>query len=211
MIEDRSDNIVLRAEALTRRFGFRSVFERLDFECASGGILCIAGPNGSGKSTLLRIIAGLLAPTSGKVQYIRQEDELDEAARRSTTRLVSPEANLYDELSGIENLRFFSKVSGAKCSDDDLESILDRVGLSGRGTDLYGAYSSGMKQRLKYAAALLSNPLVLLLDEPTANLDERGKEVVFDIMKEQRKRGLLIFATNEDNELKFGDRVVKLG
>lgn len=211
MIEDTNEKIVLKATALTRRFGFRRVFDRLDFECSTGDALCIAGPNGSGKSTLLRIISGLLAPTSGKVQLTREGMELDETAKRSATRLVSPEANLYDELSGIENLRFFCKVSGGEFPREGSEAVLDRVGLAGRGNDLYGAYSSGMKQRLKYAAALLSSPPVLLLDEPTANLDERGKEMVYSVMAEQRRHGLLIFATNEEDELKFGDKFVKLG
>jgi len=211
MIEDRVDKIILSAERLTRRFGYRKVFDGLQFECSTGESLCIAGPNGSGKSTLLRIIAGLLAPTSGKVGLLVHGEPADEALRRSLTRLVSPEANLYDELSGFENLGFLCSVSGRRCDRAEMGEVLDRVGLGGRGKDLFGAYSSGMKQRLKYAASLLSSPPVLLLDEPTANLDEVGKEMAYGVMAEQQKHGLLIFATNEEDELRFGGKFVKLG
>lgn len=205
------DKVTLTAEGLTRRFGYRKVFDRLRFECSTGESLCITGANGSGKSTLLRIIAGLLAPTSGKIKLTVKDKPADDALRRSLMRLVSPEANLYDELSGFENLRFFSNVSGRHCSRNEMEAVLDRVGLGGRGRDLFGAYSSGMKQRLKYAASLLSSPPVLLLDEPTANLDEVGKKMVYEVMAEQQKHGLLIFATNEEDELKLGGKFVKLG
>lgn len=211
MIEDRLDKITLSAEGLTRRFGYRRVFDGLQFECSAGESLCIAGPNGSGKSTLLRIIAGLLAPTSGEVRLLVQGKPADEAVRRSLTRLVSPEANLYDELSGFENLGFLCSVSGRSCTRSEMGEVLDRVGLRDRGKDLFGAYSSGMKQRLKYAASLLSSPPVLLLDEPTANLDEVGKEMVYGVMLEQLKNGLLIFATNEEDELRFGGKFVQLG
>jgi heme exporter protein A len=210
MTNDYANRLLLRVAKLTRRFGSRTVFSGLDFECGPGDSVCLAGPNGSGKSTLLRIIAGLLAPTSGSVMISIGGREVNRAARRRYLGLVSPESNLYDELTGLENLLFLSRVSGRLTSRERIEATLNSVGLAGRGDDVFGEYSSGMKQRLKLASVLLSGPLLLLLDEPTSNLDDAGKELVYSIMQEQRGRGILVYATNERNEERLGDRTVRL-
>lgn len=89
--------------------------------------------------------------------------------------------------------------------------MLEQVGLGGRGGDLLAAYSSGMGQRLRYAYALLHQPPALLLDEPTVTLDERGAEVVERIVQAQRERGILVIATNDPRELRYGDYVLRLG
>jgi heme exporter protein A len=89
--------------------------------------------------------------------------------------------------------------------------MLERVGLAGRGGDPVSEYSSGMRQRLKYAQALLHRPPLLFLDEPTANLDEAGSSIVADIIAEQKMRGVLVLATNEPEEVAFGDEVLHLG
>jgi heme exporter protein A len=211
MTSDYGQSLSLKITKLTRRFGHRSVFRDLDFECGSGTSLCIAGPNGSGKSTLLKIIAGLLAPSSGCVTLSIDEKETTSEIKRSLVRLVSPEMNLYDELTGSENLLFLGRVSGVPVSQEKIDSILNSVGLGGRGNDLFGEYSSGMKQRLKLASALMSDPPLLLLDEPSSNLDDDGKELVYRVMEEQKSRGILVYATNEQDEQRFGDRIVGLG
>ncbi|KPV53689.1 transcriptional regulator, partial [Kouleothrix aurantiaca] len=91
-----------------------------------------------------------------------------------------------------------------------LDALLDEVGLGGRGGDLLAAYSSGMAQRLRYAYALLHRPPVLLLDEPTVTLDERGAAVVEQIVQRQRARGITVIATNDPRELRYGDYVLRL-
>ena len=116
---------------------------------------------------------------------------------------------LYDELTAFENLSFFAGVAGLHFSRSELSIKLDTVGLDGRGDDLVGSYSSGMKQRLKYCLALLRNPSLLLLDEPTANLDNLGKKLVDSIIKSQN--GIVVIATNESSELEYADEIVKLG
>jgi heme exporter protein A len=92
----------------------------------------------------------------------------------------------------------------------ELEALLDGVGLGGRGDDMLAAYSSGMAQRLRYAYALLHRPPVLLLDEPTVTLDERGAALVEQLVATQRERGITIIATNDPRELRFGDYVLRL-
>jgi heme exporter protein A len=115
---------------------------------------------------------------------------------------------LYDELTAVENLLFFGNLTGLNLDENDLEKSLTRVGLERRGNDKVGAYSSGMKQRLKYCLALMRDPEMLLLDEPTSNLDDEGKELVSEIIKSHE--GILVIATNEKSELEYGDRIIRL-
>jgi heme exporter protein A len=211
MTDYRRDRLGLQVKGLARRFGSRLVFRDINFDCVSGESVCIAGRNGTGKSTLLRILAGLLAPTSGRVLLSADGKRVDAGTRRRYVRLVSPDINLFDELTGFENLRFLAAVSGSRMSREELQRALDRVGLRGRSDDFFGEYSSGMKQRLKIAAALMSNPPLLLLDEPSSNLDEEGRELIYRVMEEQKNRAVLIFATNERSEQRFGGKVVELG
>ena len=125
--------------------------------------------------------------------------------------MVSPDLTLYDELSAAENLRFFAQVRGLSATPEFVGSLLDRFGLGGRGGDLVRAYSSGMKQRLKYAFALMHDPPLLILDEPTANLDERGVALVHDTIAQARLRKCVVMATNEPEEVRLGDVVIQLG
>lgn len=210
MANSQAGETSLKVSGLSHRFGYRQVLNGIDFRCSGNGSLCVTGPNGSGKSTLLRIVAGLLSPSAGKVEVKIDGEGLKGDALRRHLRLVSPESSLYDELTGFENLRFLSKVSGFRSSREKIESRLESVGLGGRGKDLYGSYSSGMKQRLKLAAALLTDPRILLLDEPSSNLDDDGCSMVYDIIKEQSARSILVFATNDEREVKLGEQIVRL-
>jgi len=205
-----SDQISLSIENLSQRFAARQVFSGISARAESGETLVIAGPNGSGKSTLLKIIAGLLPPSGGRASVSSGGENLDSAERRRLIGYVSPDLSLYSELSGAENLLFFGRLRGLNLAREDLIRLLDRVGLKGRGRDFVGSYSAGMKQRLKFAFALMHEPPLLLLDEPTANLDSQGAAVVRSIVADQRKIGIAVIATNDEAEVKWGDRVVKL-
>ena len=168
--------------------------------------MIVSGANGSGKSTLLRVIAGLLAPTSGTAVVTVDSLEFSAAAARRHVGYVAPDLVLYAELTGAENLFFFAELHGLSLSRDDVRERLARVGLQGRGRDLAGGYSSGMRQRLKYAFALLHDPPILVLDEPTANLDLDGIAIVEQVVKAQHNRlggGLAVVATNEPRELEW--------
>jgi heme exporter protein A len=195
------------------RFGTRRVFQGIDFEVSSGQVCTVTGPNGSGKSTLLRIIAGLLAASEGTVSVTVNGREQSPGDRRNYLGYVSPDLTLYRELTAAENLQFFARLRGVSLTREDLIERLTQVGLKGRGRDLVGTYSSGMRQRLKYAFALLASPPILLLDEPTANLDVSGIAIVEAIVASQRTRsggGLTIIATNEPRELEWGDMTVRV-
>jgi heme exporter protein A len=186
------------------------VFQDLSASLSTGQTLVLAGANGSGKSTLVKIIAGLLPPTTGSADITLHERSLDSIERRTHIGYVSPDLTLYGELTGVENLRFFAHLRGMELSRDDLAALLDKVGLLGRGRDLVSNYSSGMRQRLKYAFALLHQPAILLLDEPTANLDIAGAGIVERIVSDQKARGLVVVATNEPREMEWADITLNL-
>lgn len=150
-------------------------------------------------------------PSAGDVKVSFAGRPFGPVARRRILGYVSPDMALYAELSGAENLQFFGRLRGISLGREELVALLERVGLRGRGRDYVGNYSSGMRQRLKYAFALLHRPPLLLLDEPTANLDAQGVEMVESVVAEQRDRGLTVIATNEACEVEWGDVVVRLG
>lgn len=207
---DTMADVMLKLSEVGRRFGRRLVFQHLSTQARSGQTLVLAGPNGSGKSTLLKIIAGLLPPSAGCIDVELNGQSLDPVARRAYIGYVSPDLTLYGELSGAENIVFFARLRGIDLSRDNLVAVLERVGLKGRGRDYVGNYSSGMKQRLKYAFALVHHPPILLLDEPTANLDVRGMEIVEEVVSAQKLRGLVVIATNEPREAAWADITLRI-
>lgn len=210
-VGDALPPVTLAVHDLAKRYGRRGIFRGVSFTLQPGQSLAITGRNGSGKSTLVRILCGLLRPSAGTVAYHLGERPATPRERRGLIGLVAPDLILYEELSALENLRFFARVRGLQRSAAALEALLAEVGLEGRGADLVGTFSSGMRQRLKYAYALLHRPPVLFLDEPTANLDEAGVAMARACIARQRATGILVIATNDHEELQFGDRILRLG
>lgn len=190
----------LTVTKLAKRFGPRKVFTDISFDLATGESIAVVGPNGSGKSTLVKCLLGLYRPSRGKVEYSAENGPLGEDDFRAASAFVAPYLNLYAQLTGEENIKFFATMRGVNVTGKEINAMLARVGLEGRGNDLLAEYSSGMAQRLKYAVALLGRPDFLLLDEPTANLDEPGKQIVRDIVEEYRSRAVIVIATNEQEE-----------
>lgn len=207
----RNDVFELVIHSVSKSFGTRQALRAVSALATTGQVLVVAGPNGSGKSTLVKVAARLLRPTEGRVLWKLNGRELPTCDARRMAGMVSPDLAFYDELSAKENLRFFACTRGIDSTPEFVESLLDRFGLGGRGDDLVGAYSSGMKQRLKYAFALMHDPPLLLLDEPTANLDERGIELVNDTIAQARHSKCIVVATNEPEEVRLGDVAIELG
>ncbi len=207
----RTDVFELVIHSVSKSFGTRQALRAVSALATTGQVLVVAGPNGSGKSTLVKVAARLLRPTEGRVLWKLNGRELPTCDARRMAGMVSPDLAFYDELSAKENLRFFACTRGIDSTPEFVESLLDRFGLGGRGDDLVGAYSSGMKQRLKYAFALMHDPPLLLLDEPTANLDERGIELVNDTIAQARHSKCIVVATNEPEEVRLGDVAIELG
>jgi len=202
--------INISAKNLSKRFGFRKVFENISFDLAMPSAMAITGPNGSGKSTLLKIISRLINPSQGEIVITHDSKAIAREKLSAFMTFISPEMNFYSELSGMENLKFFVTVSGGTYSEDDCLTALDDVGLGSRGRDMTCEYSSGMIMRLKYALAFLKKPEILIIDEPATNLDNLGKELIYRFMEDHRKKGILIYATNEENEIRIADECVDL-
>jgi heme exporter protein A len=199
--------MILRVDNVGQRFGRLLLFRRMSFEVTNGERLAVTGSNGSGKSTLLRILAGVLTPRAGSVELEVGGRTLPDEERPLHVGLVAPYLSVYDDLSARENLAFLAEARGLDDAADRIAAVLNRVGLAGREDDLVGTFSSGMKQRVKYAAAMLPEPSVLLLDEPSANLDAAGIEMVDDVMQWQTDAGrLLVVATNVPAEADACDR-----
>lgn len=212
-MEERQEQIAVALKQVGHHYGTRRVFSQVEAAFHAGQVGVITGTNGSGKSTLFRIIAGLLQPAVGSVEVIFGGKSLDALERRKILGMVAPDLTLYRELTAVENLQFFARLEGRELARNELVEILTEVGLKGRGRDYVGSYSSGMRQRLKYAFALMFNPPLLLLDEPTANLDVSGVEIVERVIARQRARlegGLTLVATNEPREMDWGEVLIRL-
>lgn len=206
--ESLSCDVVLRVRSVTRSYGSRRVLGPVSFEAAPGRVVGIAGANGSGKTTLLKIVAGLIRPTSGTV-------DLDGVLTRDvplSLGWVAPDLALYGELTPPENLVFFGRVAGRAFRTGDVDARLEDVGLDPvrmRDTETR-ALSTGQRQRLKMAYAVLLDPGLLLLDEPGSNLDEAGRAIVMKVVAAQRRRGTAVIASNDPRDLALADETVAL-
>ncbi|PQJ34218.1 heme ABC exporter, ATP-binding protein CcmA [Salinibacter sp. 10B] len=201
----------LTADQLGHRYGSLLLFRRLSFTLENQESLAVTGANGAGKSTLLRILAGVLSPKAGHVTLTVDGEATSDATHPLRVGLVAPYLGLYDSLTARENLAFLAKARRLSNADARMEAALDEVGLSDRADDPVAAFSSGMQQRVKYAAALLASPPLLLLDEPSANLDAAGRDMVERVIARQRDRdGMVVVATNRPDEASRHDRALRI-
>jgi heme exporter protein A len=202
--------IEFTVSGLTKVFNRRKIFSDVSFQLGNAESLAIAGRNGSGKSTLVKILCNVLSATRGDSKLIVDGENVPLGERFRMIGFVSPYLQLYDEFTGWENLDFFRRVRGLNVADETLVELFKRVSLFDRRYDFVRGYSSGMKQRLKYLTALLHQPLVLIVDEPTSNLDAEGASVIYDIMEEQKAKGVLIVATNDVEDIQHCSRIIDL-
>ncbi|HEX3947448.1 MAG TPA: ABC transporter ATP-binding protein [Acidimicrobiales bacterium] len=163
--------LAVSTEGLTKRFGHRTVVDRLALAIPTGSVCGFVGPNGAGKTTTIRILLGLVDPTSGSGRVLGG-DLTDPASYLGRVGALIEAPAFYPQLTGRDNLRCLARLGGLPMSA--VGPALDRVGLAARAGDRYRMYSLGMKQRLGIAAALLPGPELLILDEPTNGLDPAG-------------------------------------
>lgn len=194
---------------IEKSFAQKKIIDQISFTVETNQSIAITGSNGSGKTTLIRMLCGLTQADKGSISLEKEGKVIN--SHQKYMSLVGPYLQMYEELSAFENLQFCAKMINKKIQMSDLYAKIDLVGLKGRAHDLVKTFSSGMKQRLKYAFALVGEPQILFLDEPTSNLDKKGIEIVNAIMRSQKENKILIFATNDDQDLKFADEVVQLG
>lgn len=201
---------MLIADRLAKRYGRRLVFRDITFQIAPGQVVGVVGRNGAGKSTLLQIVAGLARPSAGTVRWSTAEtNDLTGTALTRQCGLFAPDAPVYRELTALENLDFFARARG-HLTRDELLAHLQCFGLESRADDLAGELSSGLRARLQLAVATLRAPAILLLDEPSANLDEAGRAILRSTLQIQRQRGLALLATNDTRDLELCDGRIEL-
>src|SRR5580765_791561 len=164
----------ISVQTFTRRFGKTVAVDNLSFDVARGAICGVVGPNGAGKSTTFRTVCGLLRPSSGTVTVLGRDVARDSEAVAACVGLLPETPHFYPYMTGEANLRALAGMSPAPVSRERCAELLELVKLTKAGGKKVSTYSAGMKQRLALAAALLTNPPVLLLDEPTAGLDPTG-------------------------------------
>jgi heme exporter protein A len=196
---------------LKKRFNRRTIFSGISFSLKDHQSLSVVGRNGIGKSTLLKTICGLISPTEGTIECHIDGKMISIHDLYVHVGFVSPYLQLYDEFTGLENLILYRKMRKLSTSTEEIEPILKKFSIWTQRHDLVRTYSSGMKQRLKYAAAVAHNPPLLILDEPTSNLDEEGQAAVRECINEQKTKGIVIIATNNRDEFDWCDQILDLG
>jgi ABC-2 type transport system ATP-binding protein len=193
---------VIRAERLVRSFGRRPALRGIDLTIARGEMFALIGPDGAGKTTFFRIVAGLLAPTSGR---IAREDV--------PFGMVPQRFSLYEDLTVDENLALRARLYSVPPAEGAVRAkdLLSRVGLDRFGTRLAGELSGGMKQKLALVAALLTRPALLLLDEPTTGVDPVSRREFWQVLNALHHEGLtIVVSTPYMDEAEYASRIAFL-
>ncbi len=197
------NSVVINGENISKSF-FRKnyIFRGLNFSVCNGEVLGICGPNGSGKSTLLKIIIGLMRQSSGKVEWEIEGKKMEESKYFLHYGFASPYLNLYEEFTPLELIAVISRLRGLKFADDESTELLKKFFLAEHRNKPIRNFSSGMKQRMKLLTATIHKPKVLILDEPSTNLDSRGVELALSLIDSHKKDGgAVLLASNDDHEL----------
>ncbi|WP_339758697.1 ABC transporter ATP-binding protein [Algoriphagus aquimarinus] len=199
----------IHLEEASKRFQYEWIFKNLNLELSQGNSLAITGSNGSGKSTLLKCLSGSIPISSGKIDYILDGKPISETDWFSYLSISAPYMEVPEEFSLEELLDFHFKF---KKPLDGISSkeIIEHLYLSQHASKAVGQFSSGMKQRLKLGLALFSDVPLILLDEPTSNLDKKGIDWYQEMMREYGKNRILVICSNEPREYTFCEQKITL-
>ena len=189
------------AKGLTKRFGDVLAVDGLDMDVRPGEIFGFLGPNGAGKTTTIRMLSALISPTSGTAKVAGYEVGREDNEIRRSSGILTESPGLYDRLSAERNLSFFAELHDVEDVAGQVERYLRLLGLWDRRGDVAATFSKGMRQKLAIARAMLHEPKVLFLDEPTAGLDPEMARLVREFISELRDKGRTIFlCTHNLNE-----------
>jgi heme exporter protein A len=182
---------VITATNLSKRFGSKRVFDRVEVQVDRGGFLLVTGPNGAGKTTLLRVLAGLDAPTKGEL----------ELPNRAVVGYLGHEPLVYRELTPLENLHLFGRLYRVPERGERIGMLLERFGLWEARSDRVATFSRGMRQRLGLCRVLLHDPQLVILDEPFNALDAAGADLLDATLAELAPASALIVATHDPDRV----------
>ena len=205
-------NVLLRVDGLVKSYGTRRAVDGVSFQVLAGQTVGLLGPNGAGKSTTVSMLCGLLKPDAGQVLLDGQSVTTGAASVKRRIGLVPQDLALYDDLSAFENLRLFGALYGLKGKplNERIERVLGLVNLVDRARDKPATFSGGMKRRLNIAAALLHDPDLLILDEPTVGVDPQSRNAIFDTLEALQAQGrALIYTSHYMEEVeRLADHIV---
>jgi ABC-2 type transport system ATP-binding protein len=186
-------NTAISVSDLSKKYDDRLAVSHINFEVPLGTVCGFVGPNGSGKTTTMRMLLGLITPTTGQGHILGEPIEHPEKYLSRVGAMIEGPA-FYPALSGHENLMVLARLGGFPV--ERVQTLLEKVGLGERGKSKYKTYSLGMKQRLGIAAALLPNPKLLMLDEPTNGLDPEGIQEVRALLRDLANDGTTVFVSS---------------
>lgn len=192
-----TDTPVISCHELTKVFGSRTVVDHVSMTVPKGSIVGFLGPNGSGKSTVIRMLSGILAPTSGSGQVLGYNIVTESESIKHRIGYMSQKFSLYEELSVSENLDFYASIYGltAAESGERKQELIAMAGLTGREKQTAGSLSGGWKQRLALSCALLHEPELLILDEPTAGVDPVSRRIFWDVIHNLAQAGITVLVS----------------
>lgn len=198
-----NNQILIETQHLGKRYGQKTAVEDVSFNVLGGEIFGFLGPNGAGKTTTIKMIVGLLQPTSGLVRVAGYDVQTQSLQAKAASGYAPDEPNLYAKLSARELLRFVGELYGldSKQISRRIDELLRLFDLGEAGDDLIDSYSHGMQQKTALAAALVHDPRVLILDEPTVGLDPKSARMIKDILRQLADRGAAVFLSTHILEI----------
>jgi len=185
-------NEFISATNISKSYRDLKAVDRLSFSVQKGEFFGFLGPNGAGKTTTIRMLTGVLKPDEGTI-IINNHDVKDKQNVSKVIGVLSENRGFYNWMSAEESLRFFANLYGIANKEHTISSLLEKVGLTERKHTAIATYSRGMKQRLGLAKALINNPEILFLDEPTLGLDPQGQEDIQQLLKTLNQGGVTVF------------------
>ena len=194
--------VVVKLEEVSKRFGPVLAVDRLSLDIYRGEVFGLLGPNGAGKTTTVRMICGLLRPSSGRITVLGYEMPREALKARKHIGILPQESDIYDMLTGRENLEYFGRLYGLEGEKlaRRVEEVLKLVGLAHRADDRAGEYSGGMKRRLMVARAIIHDPELVILDEPTMGLDVFAVRRIRRLIRQLAEGGRTVILTANDLE-----------
>jgi ABC-2 type transport system ATP-binding protein len=202
---------MIELDRVTKKYGSKVAVNDLSLHVAKGELFAFLGPNGAGKTTTIKMMCGLLFPTAGRVRVAGLDLQAHGREARQLISYVPDQPFLYEKLTGRELLQFIAEMYAMPRdrARERMDRLIELFGLGGFVDDLTQNYSHGMRQRTVFASALLHEPQVLIVDEPTVGLDPRSVRLLKDLLREEAKRGVTVFLSTHSLDIaqELADRI----